>query len=70
MKELETFDDFHFKLSDIVNSNFNLDEPILENKVVKKILWSLPKRFPAKVVTSEEYTDLNALSIEELVGNL
>ena len=70
MKELETFDDFHFKLSDIGNSSFNLGEPILENKVVKKILWSLPYRFHAKVMAIEKHTDLNTLSVEELVGNL
>lgn len=70
MKELETFDDSHAKLSGIVDSSFNLGEPIPENKVVKKILRSLPKRFHAKVVAIEEHTNLDTLSIDELVGNL
>lgn len=70
MKELETFDDSHAKLNGIVNSSFNLGEPIPEDKVVKKIFRFLPKRFHAKVVAIGEHTNLDALSIEELVGNL
>lgn len=48
MKETETFDEFYAKLSDIVNSSFNLGEPISENKIVKKILQSLFERFLQK----------------------
>lgn len=57
-------------MSNIVNSSFNLGEPILENKAVKKILRSLTERFYAKVVAIVEHTDLNTLSVEELVGNM
>lgn len=70
MKESETFDEFNVKLSDIVNPNFNLGEPSLESKVVKKMLLSLPPRFHAKVVAIEETKDLNTLRLDELVGNL
>ena len=42
MKDSETFDEFNSKLSKIVNSSFNLGEPIPQHKVVKKILRSLP----------------------------
>lgn len=61
MKELETFDDSHFKLSDIVNSSFNWVNRFPENKVIKKILQSLPERSYANVVAIEEHTDLNTL---------
>lgn len=61
MKESKTSDDFHFKLSDIVNSSFNFGESVLENKVIKKILRSLPERSHANVVAIEEHTDLNTL---------
>ena len=43
MEEDESFDEFYAKLKDIVNSVFNLGETILEPKVVRKVLRSLPK---------------------------
>lgn len=70
MKNEETFDEFNSRLSDIVNSSFNLGEPIPDQKVVKKILRSLPERFHLKSVAIEEHTNLNELLVEELVGNL
>ena len=36
MDDHETFGEFHAKLMDIVNSNFNLGEPISNSKVVRK----------------------------------
>ena len=41
--EDKSFDEFYAKLKDIVNSAFNLGETILEPKVVRKVLRSLPK---------------------------
>lgn len=49
MEEDKTFDQFYAKLNDIVNSVFILGEEIPENKIVKKILRSLPSRFDSKV---------------------
>ena len=45
----ETFDEFYAKLKDIMNSAFNLGEFIMESKIVRKILRSLPERFHAKI---------------------
>ena len=42
MEEDESFDEFYAKLKDIMNSVFNLGETILEPKIVKKVLKSLP----------------------------
>ena len=42
MGDDETFDEFYAKLKDIVNSAFNLGEKILEPKIMRKILRSLP----------------------------
>ena len=53
-----------------MNNTFTLGEPILENRIVKKILWSLPERFDAKVVAIEENKNMNILKVDELVGNL
>ena len=47
MEEDESFDEFYAKLKDIVNSTFNLEETILEPKIMGKVLRSLPERFLA-----------------------
>ena len=70
MKNSETFDEFYVKLSDIVNSNFNLGEKILESKVVGKILRSLPDRFQPTVTAIEEAQEVDNLKLDQLVGNL
>ena len=70
MEEDESFDEFYAKLKDIVNSDFNLRETILEPKIVRKVLKSLPKRFHAKITAIEESKDIDKISLIELVGNL
>ena len=47
MEEDESFNEFYAKLKDIVNSAFNFGETILEPKIVRKVLRSLPERFHA-----------------------
>ena len=70
MEEDKSFDEFYAKLKDIVNSTFNLGETILEPKIVRKVLRSLPERFHAKITTIEELKDINKIPLTELVGNL
>ena len=70
MEEDETFDEFYAKLKDIVNSAFNLGECIVESKIVRKILRSLPERFHAKITAIEEVKDIDQIPLTELVGNL
>ena len=70
MEEDEPFDEFHAKLKDIVNSAFNLRETILEPKIVRKVLKSLPERFHAKITAIEESKDIDQIPLTELVGNL
>lgn len=48
MKDTKTFDEFYPKLSNSVNSSFNLEGPISEVRVVNKILRSLLARFVQK----------------------
>ena len=50
MEEDESFDEFYAKLMDIVNLAFNLGETVLEPKIVRKVLRSLPERFHAKIM--------------------
>ena len=70
MKEDDSFDEFYAKLKDIVNLAFNLGETIPEPKVVKKVLRSLPERFHAKIIATEESKDIDSIPLTEIVGNL
>ena len=70
MEEDELFDEFYAKLKDIVNSAFNFGETILEPKIVRKVLRSLPKRFHAKITAIEESNDIDKIPLTELVSNL
>ena len=64
------FDEFHYKLKDIVNFAFNLRETIPKSKVVRKVLRSLLERFHAKITVIEELEDIDKIHLIELVGNL
>ena len=64
------FDEFYAKLKDIGNSAFNLGETILEPKIVRKVLRSLPERFHAKITAIEESKEIDKIPLTELVGNL
>ena len=68
--EDETFDEFYAKLKDIMNSAFNLGESIAEFKIVGKILRSWPERFHVEITAIEEVSNIDQLSLTELVGNL
>ena len=70
MEEDEMFDEFYAKLKDIVNSAFNLGDHILEPKIVRKVLRSLPKRFHAKITMIEESKDIDTIPLMELIRNL
>ena len=70
MEEDELFDEFYAKLKDIMNSAFNLGGTILEPKIVRKVLKSLPERFHAKITVIEESKDIDKIPLTELVGNL
>ena len=70
MEEDESFDEFYAKLKDIVNLAFNLGETILEPKIVRKVLRSLPERFRAKITAIEELKDIDKIPLTKMVGNL
>ena len=70
MEENESFNEFYVKLKDIVNSAFNLRETILEPKIIRKVLRSLPERFHAKITMNEESKDIDKIPLTKLVGNL
>ncbi|MCI66806.1 gag-pol polyprotein, partial [Trifolium medium] len=41
-----------------------------EEKLVAKILRSLPKRFDMKVTVVEEANDISEMKVDELIGSL
>ena len=67
MKEDECIHDFHMNVLDFANSFDSLGEKIAEEKLVRKILRSLPKRFDMKVTAIEEAQDISSMNVEELI---
>ena len=53
-----------------MNSAFNLKETILEPKIERKVLMSLPKRFHSKIAAVEESKDIDKIPLTKLVRNL
>ncbi|MCI34724.1 gag-pol polyprotein [Trifolium medium] len=70
MDEDETISKFNTRLRDIANSPFALGEKMSEEKLVRKTLRSLPKRFNMKVTAIEEAQDLSTIKVDELIGSL
>ncbi|KAK2424222.1 gag-protease polyprotein [Trifolium repens] len=54
MKEEESIQDFHMNLIDIANAFEDLGEKVSDEKLSRKMLRSLPKRFDMKVTAIEE----------------
>jgi len=65
MKEDETIRDYYMNVLDLANSFDSLGE-----KLIMKILRSLPKRFDMKVTTIEDAQDTASMKEEELIESL
>ncbi|KAK2391549.1 gag-protease polyprotein [Trifolium repens] len=70
MKDDENIQDFHLSLLDIANSFEALGEKISDEKLSRKLLRSLPKRFDMKVTAIDEAHDISTMKMDELVGSL
>lgn len=70
MKDDENIHDFHMSILEIANSSSALGERMSEEKLVRKILRSLPKKFDMKVTTIEEAQDIISMRVDELIGSL
>ncbi|PNX93845.1 gag-protease polyprotein, partial [Trifolium pratense] len=70
MKDEETIQDFHMTILDYDNQFDALGEKISEEKLVRKMLRSLPKKFDIKVTAIEEAKDISEMKLDELVGSL
>jgi len=70
MKDDESIHDFNMNILDIASTYSALGERMSEEKLVIKILRSLPKKFDMKVTTIEESQDICNMKVDELVGSL
>src|SRR4030042_1308373 len=70
MRDDETIQDLHMSILDIANSSSALGENMSEEKLVRKILRSLPKKFDMKVTAIEEAQDIKDMKVDELMGSL
>ncbi|MEQ5154419.1 hypothetical protein ABN254_21630, partial [Providencia rettgeri] len=66
MEETETVSEFSARVKNLVNNAQNLCEPFEEEKVVRKVLRSLPPRFKMQVIAIKQSTDLKTLTLDAL----
>ena len=55
---------------EIASASGALGKKMSGEKLVRKILRSLPKRFAMKVTTIEESQDISNMRVDELIGSL
>uniref|UniRef100_A0A0V0HNI3 Putative ovule protein n=1 Tax=Solanum chacoense TaxID=4108 RepID=A0A0V0HNI3_SOLCH len=70
MKDSDSVKEYSSKLMEIVNQIRILSETFSDQKVVEKILVSLPDKFESKISAIEESCDLTTLTIAELISKL
>ncbi|GAU49481.1 hypothetical protein TSUD_286190 [Trifolium subterraneum] len=70
MKEDESVHDFYMNVMDFANSFDDLGEKMSDEKIVRKILRSLTKKFDMKVIAMEEAQDISTMRVDELIGSL
>ncbi|WVZ96449.1 hypothetical protein U9M48_042087 [Paspalum notatum var. saurae] len=66
----ECVDDFAVRINGLVVSLREMGEKIEDDRVVKKVLRIVPKKFKQVTMGIEMLTDLNTATIEELIGRL
>jgi hypothetical protein len=64
MKDDEDIYDFHMSVLDIANSFDALGEKIPEDKLIRKILRSFPKRFDMKLTAIEEAHNIDTMKVD------
>ena len=70
MKKSESFKEYSDKLFGIVNKVRLLGKNFSNERIMQKILVTLPKKYESKISSLEESKDLSSISLAELVNTL
>ncbi|XP_076910612.1 uncharacterized protein LOC143568312 [Bidens hawaiensis] len=70
MKDSEKIDDYANRIFEISSNSATLGETFEQQKIVKKFLTSLPRRFVHIVASLEQILDLKTVGFEDVVGRL
>ncbi|XP_031258912.1 uncharacterized protein LOC116117020 [Pistacia vera] len=70
MQETENVKEYVDRLMNVVNKIKLLGEELTNQRIVEKVLVSLPERFEAKISSLEDSKDLSQISLAELVHSL
>jgi hypothetical protein len=66
----ETLNAFGMRITSLVNNLRSLGDTVEEVRIVRKILRVVPKDYSQMACSIETLLDLNAMSVEELIGRL
>lgn len=69
MKDIDSINRFMTKMKHVVNKLCSYGEDISDQKVVEKVLKSLPEKF-GMVIVAIEAKDITKIYVEELMGSL
>ncbi|KAJ0602036.1 putative RNA-directed DNA polymerase [Helianthus annuus] len=70
MKDGESIDEYAGKLSGMISKFSSLGVTLEDNKVVRKLLDTVPEKFLQLVASIEQYADLDTMPFEEAIGRL
>ncbi|XP_073290996.1 uncharacterized protein [Primulina huaijiensis] len=70
MEESENILDYDCRLRKIANEAFSLGDPISNERLVSKVLRSLPERFNIKICAIDEAKDTSQMALEDLIRSL
>ncbi|XP_073030765.1 uncharacterized protein [Primulina eburnea] len=70
MEESENILEYDRRLREISNEAFSVGESISNERLVSKVLRSLPERFNIKICTIDEAKDTSKMALEDLISSL
>lgn len=70
MKDTEQLDEFCMRLNGLVTNIRALEETVVKEYVIKKLLRVVPTKFLQIASTIEQFWNLDTMSVEEVIGSL